>query len=114
MSPSADKPSSAAGRARARCFRSRTLISHPERNQERSSFGDAMLLAFVIAQALDGALVYLGIAAFGAAAEANPVVAWYVSALGAGACLAAVTGGPIPSAPTPDVTPPHRIPRSLA
>ena len=68
-----------------------------------------MLLAFVIAQALDGALTYLGIAAFGAAAEANPVVAWYVSALGAGAGLAAVKGGAIACAATLHVTARHRI-----
>jgi hypothetical protein len=49
-----------------------------------------MLLAFIVAQALDGALTYLGIATFGASAEANPVVAWYVSALGVAAGLAVV------------------------
>ena len=51
-----------------------------------------MLLAFVVVQALDGALTYLGIATFGASAEANPVVAWYVSVFGPGVGLAAVKG----------------------
>jgi hypothetical protein len=49
-----------------------------------------MLLAFIVAQALDGTLTYLGITAFGTAAEGNPVVAWYVSVLGVGVGLAVV------------------------
>src|SRR5262249_13445272 len=53
-------------------------------------FGNAVLLAFVVAQALDSALTSLGIATFGTSAEANPVVAWYVSMFGPGIGLAAV------------------------
>ena len=49
-----------------------------------------MLAVFVLAQALDAALTYVGITTFGTSIEANPVVAWWVSALGAGAGLAAV------------------------
>ena len=68
-----------------------------------------MLLAFVVAQALDGLLTYLGIATFGAAVEANPVVAWYVSAFGAGAGLAAVKAIAIVCAATLHLNARHRI-----
>ena len=71
-------------------------------------FGNAVLLAFVVAQALDGALTYLGIAAFGTAAEANPVVAWYVSAFGPGIGLAAVKAMAIACAATLHVNDRHR------
>jgi len=68
-----------------------------------------MLLAFVVAQALDGTLTYLGIATFGAGAEANPVVAWYVSAFGAGVGLAAVKSIAIACAATLHLNARHRI-----
>ena len=57
-----------------------------------SRFGDAMIVAFIIAQVLDGVLTYVGIATFGPSAEANPVVAWYVTTFGAVVGLAAVKG----------------------
>jgi hypothetical protein len=49
----------------------------------RSYFGDVVLLAFVIAQTLDGAFTYLGVTTYGSTIEANPVVAWYIGSLGA-------------------------------
>jgi hypothetical protein len=39
-------------------------------------------IAFVVVQALDGALTFVGIHTFGPRIEANPLVAWYVDALG--------------------------------
>jgi hypothetical protein len=68
----------------------RSAVALPYAIASRRRFGDAVLFAFIVAQALDGALTYLGIAAFGTSAEANPVVAWYVSAFGPGVGLAAV------------------------
>ena len=50
----------------------------------RSLFGDAIFGIFLLAQFCDGALTYLGIHAFGPAIEANPIVAWYVGAVGIG------------------------------
>jgi hypothetical protein len=46
------------------------------------SFGAAVLCAFAVAQICDGAFTYIGITSFGIDAEANPLVAYYVSALG--------------------------------
>lgn len=55
--------------------------------RNRSIFGDAAILAFVLAQAADGVFTYLGIALFGTSIEGNPLVAWYVGALGAGTAV---------------------------
>lgn len=52
-------------------------------------FGDLAVLAFVIAQYLDGALTYLGLHTWGIAIEANPLVSTAVSFAGFGTGLAA-------------------------
>jgi hypothetical protein len=41
-----------------------------------------LLLAFVTVQALDGILSYVGVSLHGPGVEANPLVAWYLVALG--------------------------------
>ena len=56
-------------------------------DQRRSRFGDVVLLAFLIAQSLDGALTYVGVTTFGIHAEANPIVAGMMTHLGHGAGL---------------------------
>lgn len=53
----------------------------------RSIPGDLVLLAFILAQAADGALTYLGIATFGSAIEGNPLLAWGIGAVGTGTAL---------------------------
>jgi hypothetical protein len=40
----------------------------------RSLFGDFVLVAFLIAQVLDGVFTYMGVMTFGTAAEANPLI----------------------------------------
>jgi hypothetical protein len=39
-------------------------------------------LAFVIVQALDGAMSYIGVSLHGPGIEANPLVGWYLAAFG--------------------------------
>jgi hypothetical protein len=68
-----------------------------------------MLVAFVIAQILDGILTYVGISTFGASAEANPVVAWYVGMFGAGVGLTAVKAMAIACAATLHLNARHLI-----
>jgi hypothetical protein len=58
----------------------------------RSLFGDAVLLAFIGAQFCDGAFTYIGVHAFGLGIEANPIVGWYIAALGVGSALVASKG----------------------
>lgn len=61
----------------------------------RSVFGDAALLAFLLAQAFDGVLTYIGVRTFGLGAEGNPLIAWLMTAFGFGPGLltAKVTAG---------------------
>ena len=56
----------------------------------RSLFGDIVVLGFVLAQCLDGVFTYLGVSAWGPAAEGNPLVSSAVSAAGLGVGLAGV------------------------
>jgi hypothetical protein len=42
-------------------------------------------LAFVVVQALDGVMSYVGVNAIGAGIEANPLLAWYLAAFDPGA-----------------------------
>ena len=39
-------------------------------------------LSFVVVQALDGAMSYIGVSLHGPSIEANPLVAWYLGAFG--------------------------------
>lgn len=61
----------------------------------RSRFGDVALLLFLVAQAADGVLTYVGVATFGMHSEGNPLIAWLMTALGHGPGLATakVTAG---------------------
>jgi len=66
----------------------------------RLTKAEMIWLAFVTVQALDGAMSYIGVFTHGLGIEANPLVAWYMSAFGpalgfTAAKLFAVTCGSI-------------------
>ena len=71
-------------------------------------FGNAMLLAFLLAQACDGVLTYLGIMSYGVQIEGNPIVAWYITELGVGVAIAAAKGFATACAATLHVYARHR------
>jgi hypothetical protein len=52
-----------------------------------SRFGDSVVLAFLVVQALDGVLTYVGVS-LGQAGEANPIVGALIVAFGIGPGLA--------------------------
>lgn len=54
----------------------------------RSRFGDAALLLFLLAQACDGVLTYVGVTVYGPQIEANPLISWLMASLGSGPGLA--------------------------
>jgi len=54
---------------------------------QRSVFGDLVLVAFLVAQVLDGLFTYMGVITFGTSAEANPVIAALMLHLGHGTAL---------------------------
>jgi hypothetical protein len=47
-----------------------------------SRFGDAAVVAFLLVQALDGVLTYLGIVTYGRGVEGNPLVASMIHTFG--------------------------------
>src|SRR5262245_3192303 len=50
-------------------------------------FGDIVLVAFLIAQVLDGTFTYMGVITFGTGIEANPVIVSLMAYLGHGPAL---------------------------
>jgi hypothetical protein len=54
----------------------------------RSVFGDFALLLFLLAQAGDGVLTYIGVTIYGPHVEGNPLIAWMMSTMGQGPGLA--------------------------
>ncbi|MGH9409123.1 MAG: DUF5658 family protein [Vicinamibacterales bacterium] len=61
----------------------------PARVIRRSRFGDVVLVAFLLAQALDGVLTYVGVRTYGLRMEGNPLLAWLMASVGHGLGLAA-------------------------
>ena len=61
----------------------------------RNLFGDVALLLFLVAQASDGVLTYVGVSTYGVGIEGNPVIAWLMGTMGEGLALttAKVTAG---------------------
>ena len=51
-------------------------------------FGDIALVMFLLVQALDGVLTYVGVSTFGLRMEGNPFVGWLMSSMGEAAGLA--------------------------
>ena len=57
-------------------------FTHSER------FGNTVIVLFFIAQALDGALTYVGVSTLGRDIEGNPLLHWLMGAAGSGPALA--------------------------
>jgi Domain of unknown function (DUF5658) len=63
----------------------RTVLRGPAM---RTRFGDIAIVLFLVTQALDGALTYVGLVTFGTAMEGNPLLADLMHAVGEGPALA--------------------------
>lgn len=50
-------------------------------------FGDAALLLFLLAQASDGLLTYVGVSTYGTSIEGNPLIIWLMHTMGEGLAL---------------------------
>ena len=55
----------------------------------RDVFGDLALLVFLLTQALDGVLTYIGVSIYGLRMEGNPLIGWLMATMGQGPALAA-------------------------
>lgn len=62
---------------------------------QRELFGQIALLVFLLMQALDGMLTYIGVHTYGLQMEGNPIVGWLMAVMGEAPALAAakVTAG---------------------
>lgn len=58
----------------------------PTRLFTHETFGNVVIVVFLVAQVLDGAFTYLGVTAFGLS-EGNPLIAYYMSHHGVGPSL---------------------------
>jgi hypothetical protein len=60
-----------------------------------SKGGNIVVIVFLLAQACDGVLTYLGISQYGVRIEGNPLIGWLMVTMGHGLALAAtkVTAG---------------------
>ncbi|HNV01963.1 MAG TPA: DUF5658 family protein [Vicinamibacterales bacterium] len=54
----------------------------------RSRFGDVVIVLFLLAQAADGVMTYVGVSTFGVSLEANPLLASLMAVFGQGATVA--------------------------
>lgn len=52
------------------------------------TFGNLAVIVFLLAQASDGVLTYVGVATYGPGIEGNPLIAWLMAAMGEGPALA--------------------------
>jgi len=52
-------------------------------------FGNVVVIAFLIAQACDGVLTYIGVSTYGTRVEGNPLLGWLMDALGCAVGVAA-------------------------
>ena len=57
------------------------------RAQASSLFGDVALVLFLLAQAGDGVLTYVGVSTYGTAIEGNPIIVWLMHQMGEGWAL---------------------------
>ena len=54
----------------------------------RNLFGDVALIVFLLAQASDGVLTYIGVYTYGLHVEGNPLIGWLMASMGEGPGLA--------------------------
>ena len=54
----------------------------------RTLFGDVALIVFLLAQASDGVLTYIGVNTYGLHVEGNPLIGWLMASMGEGPGLA--------------------------
>jgi uncharacterized protein DUF5658 len=57
-----------------------------------ASFGNLVVIAFLLAQACDGVLTYVGVSVYGLAMEGNPILGWMMGTMGHGMALTAAKG----------------------
>ena len=57
-----------------------------------AGFANVVVIVFLLAQACDGVLTYVGVSLYGTAIEGNPLLAWLMETMGHGPALATAKG----------------------
>jgi uncharacterized membrane protein len=52
-------------------------------------FGNCVVVAFLLAQAFDGVMTYVGVRQYGLRMEGNPLLGWLMASLGSGVAVTA-------------------------
>lgn len=68
------------------------LISTLHMRPRTARFADVVVVVFLVAQACDGVLTYVGVSLYGIGMEGNPLLAWLMETMGEGAALATAKG----------------------
>ena len=68
------------------------LILTPIMRPRTARFADVVVVVFLVAQACDGVLTYVGVSIYGIGMEGNPLLAWLMETMGEGAALATAKG----------------------
>jgi uncharacterized membrane protein len=66
----------------------RSLVPLRQTLATRSRFGDAVIVLFLLAQAADGVMTYVGVTTLGVHVEANPLLASLMGMIGQGTAVA--------------------------
>jgi hypothetical protein len=57
-----------------------------------ATFGNVVVVAFLLAQAFDGVFTYVGVSLYGTTIEGNPLIGWMMESMGHGPALATAKG----------------------
>ena len=68
------------------------MIPLPHMRPPTARFADVVVIVFLVAQACDGVLTYVGVSLYGIGMEGNPLLAWLMETMGEGAALATAKG----------------------
>jgi uncharacterized membrane protein len=68
------------------------LILHRHMRPRTARSADVVVVVFLVAQACDGVLTYVGVSLYGVGMEGNPLLAWLMEAIGEGPALATAKG----------------------
>jgi len=77
-------------------------------------FADVVVVAFLIAQACDGVLTYVGVRMYGIGMEGNPLIAWLMETMGHGTGLATAKGVAVAFGIALHLSSVHRVLAALA
>lgn len=77
-------------------------------------FGNVVVVAFLLAQACDGVLTYVGVRQYGLAIEGNPLLGWLMASCGSVVALAAAKAAAVAFGMALHLSAVHRLVAAIA